>query len=83
MKLGLLREDFSLHAENTFATLFEDNELTDVTLVCKDGGEEVKAHKIILSCGSGFFKDLFRQRKITNKQTNLQTKTNEQAKNKT
>ena len=79
MKLGLVREDFSLHAENTFATLFEDNELTDVTLVCKDGGEEVKAHKIILSCGSGFFKDLFRQKqtnKCTNKkQINKQKKT--------
>ena len=60
MKLGLVREDFSQHAENTFAALFEDNELTDVTLVCKDS-EEVKAHKIILSCGSGFFKDLFRR----------------------
>ena len=61
MKLGLVREDFSLHAENTFASLFEDTELTDVTLVCEDGGAEVKAHKIILGCGSGFFKDLFRR----------------------
>ena len=61
MKLGLVREDFSLHAENTFAALFENNELTDVTLVCEDSSEEVKAHKIILSCGSGFFKDLFRR----------------------
>ena len=61
MKLGLVREDFSLHAENTFAALFEDTELTDVTLVCEDGVEEVKAHKIILSSGSGFFKDLFRR----------------------
>ena len=56
----MVREDFSLHTENTFASLFEDTELTDVTLVCEDGGAEVKAHKIILGCGSGFFKDLFR-----------------------
>ena len=60
MRLGLVREDFGLHAENTFAALFEDKDLTDVTLVCEDN-EEVAAHKIILSGGSGFFKDLFRR----------------------
>ena len=60
MKLGLVREDFSQHAEATFASLYSDKDLTDVTLVCEDG-EEILAHRAILSCGSGFFKDLFKR----------------------
>ena len=60
MKLGLVREDFSQHAETTFASLYSDKDLTDVTLVCEDG-EEILAHRAILSCGSGFFKDLFKR----------------------
>jgi len=53
-------------AANTFKDLVSDNHFSDVTLVCEDG-EEINAHKIILSSCSSFFKKLFLKTKNFNK----------------
>ena len=45
---------------SAFEELRNDPELTDVTLVCK-GGEQLKAHKIVLASASPFFMDLFKR----------------------
>ena len=45
---------------SAFGGLRNDHELTDVTLVCR-GGEQLKAHKIVLASGSPFFMDLFKR----------------------
>lgn len=48
------------HLENIrsmFKTLYEDEILTDCTLVCKSGS--VKAHKIVLASCSPYFRNIF------------------------
>ena len=65
-KLCLQWNDFLGNIGSTIATMREDNEFSDVTLVCEDGNQ-VEAHKIILSSSSSFFQNLFRR----NKQSNL------------
>lgn len=48
------------HLENIrsmFKTLYEDEMLTDCTLICKGGS--VKAHKIILASCSSYFRKIF------------------------
>ena len=44
--------------EKVFYKLMNDQDLVDVTLVCDDG-KQIKAHKVILSGGSQFFKTIF------------------------
>ena len=39
-----------------------DLDLTDVTLVCKDG-KQVEAHKVVLASTSPFFMELFKRNK--------------------
>ena len=51
--------DFPGHVTNAFANLLVDKELSDVTLV-SDDLVPVKAHKIVLSTASPFFKQLLR-----------------------
>ena len=65
-KFCLKWNDFLGNIGSTIATMREDNEFSDVTLVCEDGNQ-VEAHKIILSSSSSFFQNLFRR----NKQSNL------------
>ena len=50
--------EFENMAANTFKDLVSDNNFSDVTLVCEDG-EQINAHKIILSSCSSFFKTIF------------------------
>ena len=45
--------------KTTFCSLWENEELLDVTLVCDDG--QLQAHKVILSSASTFFNNLFKQ----------------------
>ena len=56
-KLRLQREDFTLHANKTFSSLYEDSNFSDVTLVC-EGNQQIQAHKVILSSGSQFFRNI-------------------------
>ena len=59
-KLTLSRGDFNVFSGTTFTSLFEDGDLSDVTLACADH-KQIHAHKIILSSGSEFFKNLIFQ----------------------
>ena len=46
---------FESHTVKTFKALYSDSTLSDVTLVCEDGGQ-IQAHKAILSACSHLFK---------------------------
>ena len=54
-KVNLSKEDFSASVSKSVNNLFEDQEFTDVTLVCEDN-QQIKAHKVILSANSDFFR---------------------------
>lgn len=60
MKLSLSRSDFNKCSAETFNSLFEDKNFSDVTLACADQ-RQINAHKIILSSGSHFFKNILLQ----------------------
>ena len=51
-------DDFEVHAPYTFRQLWTDQDFTDVTLATVDD-KQVKAHKVILSSCSSFFKNIF------------------------
>ena len=51
--------DFQSNISSTFRDLREDTDFTDVTLVC--GGEQLKAHKVILSACSVTFRALLKK----------------------
>ena len=55
-KLHLKWNDFQNLAQASFQDLRNNNDFTDVTLVCED--QSIKAHKVILSACSLFFKKL-------------------------
>ena len=55
----LTRNKFQESINKTFRTLREDPEFADVTLACEDG-QQVEAHRVILSASSTFFKNLLR-----------------------
>ena len=57
MKLGLTRGDFNIFAEQTLKSLLQEADFSDVTLVCEDGAL-IRAHKVVLSSGSEFFRRL-------------------------
>ena len=54
-KFHLAWDKFQVTARTTFNNLFEDQDFTDVTLVCEDD-KQIKAHKVILSSSSSFFR---------------------------
>ena len=54
--------DFQENITAAFASLREDQEFTDVTLVCQDG-QQVAAHKAILVSSSPFFQDVLKMNK--------------------
>ena len=58
MKLGLMKEDFSLQASKNLSSLFDQPDFSDVTLVCEDQ-KQLLAHKVILASASPFFKTIF------------------------
>ena len=61
-KLCLQWNDFSVNLRSAFGDLRDDNEFTDVTLVCEDG-QQVGAHKVVLVSSSPFFLNLFKRNK--------------------
>ena len=56
-KLCLQWNDFQEDIKNAFASLREDKDFKDVTLVCEDG-QQVEAHKVVLVSSSPFFQKL-------------------------
>ena len=58
-KFSLKWNDFQNNITSTFQSLREDSDFADVTLACQDG-QQVKAHKVILSASSPFFKNLLK-----------------------
>ena len=50
--------DFETNAPNTFINLWNDQDFADVTLATVDG-QQIKAHKVILSACSQFFRNIF------------------------
>ena len=61
-KLCLQWNDFKENVVNTFGSLKEDKDFTDVTLACEDG-KQVEAHKVILAASSPFFQDILKRNK--------------------
>ena len=56
-KLNLTWHSFEKCASDTFKDIFEDEHFTDVTLVTDDN-KQIKAHKVILSACSLFFREI-------------------------
>ena len=54
-KFNLAWNDFEASASRTFKSLLDDHDFTNVTLASHDN-EQIKAHKVILSSSSQFFK---------------------------
>jgi len=61
-KLCLKWSDFQYNTNSAFGSLRQDTELSDVTLVCEDG-QQMEAHKIILTASSPFFQKLLTKNK--------------------
>ena len=57
-KLCLKWNDFQETVRKSFGEFRSDNDFTDVTLACED--QSIKAHKLILSACSPFFKKLLK-----------------------
>ena len=53
-------EDFHGNLKSSYTELRENYQFTDVTLCC-EGGQQVKAHKIILSATSSLLNDILIQ----------------------
>ena len=51
-------QQFKHIAAAIFKFLVEVNQFTDVTLVCEDH-QQIQVHKMILSCVSEFYKEIF------------------------
>jgi len=61
-KLCLQWNDFKENVCSAFGDLRQDNEFTDVTLVCEDG-QQVEAHKVVLVASSPFFLNILKRNK--------------------
>jgi len=61
-KLCLKWNDFQENVIAAFGDFRKDSEFADVTLAC-EGGQQVLAHKVILSSASFFFMDILRKNK--------------------
>jgi len=61
-KLCLKSSEFESNIRDAFRELREEQDFFNVTLVC-DEGEQIEAHKIVLSAGSHFFRDILRKAK--------------------
>ena len=60
-KFCLKLNDFQENAVTSFGNLREDQDFSDVTLVCKE--TQVGAHKVILAAASTFFRNLLKMNK--------------------
>ena len=64
-QVNLVWDNYADHLRVFLHELKNSNELTDVTLVCEDK-KQFKAHKIILTANSPFFKDMIGEISNTN-----------------
>ena len=64
-KVNLKRTNFEENIRESFRIIRNEKRLFDVTLATDDG-QYVQAHKVILSAGSNFFKDIFLKNNHTN-----------------
>jgi len=64
-KFCLQWNDFEANIRSSFQGLREEQDYCDVTLACDDN-YQVEAHKIILSAGSNFFREILRKNKHKN-----------------
>ena len=55
--VSLQWNEFSDHISYTFKNLRDESDFADVTLACEDG-EQVEAHRVVLSASSPFLKNL-------------------------
>ncbi|XP_063232783.1 protein tramtrack, beta isoform-like isoform X3 [Bacillus rossius redtenbacheri] len=58
-QFSLCWNDYVKHVKNAFDKLRCDGDLVDVTLSCE--GKRIRAHKMLLSACSTYFKDLFKE----------------------
>ena len=56
---NLSLQNFEKSASDTFKDMFEDNHFADVTLATEDN-RQIKAHKVVLSACSKFFKRILK-----------------------
>jgi len=63
-KFSLKWNDFEYNVSQAFRELRDEEDFFDVTLACED--EQIQAHKVILSAGSPFFKNILRRNKHQN-----------------
>ncbi len=56
-KFCLKWNEFEANIRESFKTLREEERLFDVTLATEDG-QHIQAHKMVLSAGSNFFRDI-------------------------
>ena len=61
-KLCLQWNDFKGNVLSAFRRHRDDDEFSDVTLVC-EGGEQIEAHKLILAISSPIFENIFQKNK--------------------
>ena len=61
-KLCLKWNDFQENVNKAFGRLREKMEFVDVTLACEDG-QQVEAHKVILTASSPFFQKILTRNK--------------------
>ena len=59
LNINISAENFETNSGDSLKDLFEDEVLSDITFVCSDE-RQIKAHKIILSSRSSFFKNMFK-----------------------
>ena len=61
-KLCLKWNDFQENINSAFGRLRKDDDFTNVTLTCEDG-QQLEAHKVILSVSSPLFENLLKRNK--------------------
>jgi len=60
-KFSLKWNDFEYNISQAFRELRDEEDFFDVTLACED--EQIQAHKVILSAGSQFFRNILKRNK--------------------
>jgi len=63
-KFSLRWNDFEHNISQAFRELRDEEDFFDVTLACED--EQIQAHKVILSAGSPFFRNILKRNKHQN-----------------
>ena len=64
-KLHIEWNEFESIIRESFKELREEEDFFDVTLACDDG-QQIRAHKLVLTAGSKFFREIFKKNKHAN-----------------